>query len=144
MTKTLLRQHIGLALRAERAAQGRTLRDVSSGACVSLGYLSEVERGEKEPSSETLAAVCDSLGVPMSILLMTLAGRCAAAEDQAMTQQVGGTLGVGGLVLEPMPEMPSRVNPPWGAPVPAVVLRDRVARYRARNFTAQHRGEAAA
>lgn len=143
MTKTLLRQHIGVVLRAERAAQGRTLRDVASGACVSLGYLSEVERGEKEPSSETLAAVCASLGVPMSILLMTLAGRCAAVEDQATAPSVPGGSVVCAVVLGPAAELVGRVNPPWGEPVPAVVLRERVARYQARNVAAHRSQEAA-
>ena len=54
----VLRQHLGDALRRRRTGQGRTLREVSSAARVSLGYLSEVERGQKEPSSELLGAIC--------------------------------------------------------------------------------------
>ena len=51
----LLRRVIGDALRARRQAQHRTLREVSTAANVSLGYLSEIERGQKEASSELLA-----------------------------------------------------------------------------------------
>ena len=47
----LLRTHIGQTLRQARMSQGRTLRDVAKEARVSLGYLSEVERGQKEASS---------------------------------------------------------------------------------------------
>ena len=62
----LLRRVIGDALRARRQAQHRTLREVSTAANVSLGYLSEIERGHKEPSSELLGAICDALDVPLS------------------------------------------------------------------------------
>lgn len=65
----LLRQVIGDTLRARRLGQRRTLREVSSAARVSLGYLSEIERGQKEASSELLAAVCGALGVPLSDVL---------------------------------------------------------------------------
>ena len=57
----LLREEIGQVLRMVRRSQGRTLREVSTSAQVSLGYLSEVERGQKEASSELLAAICDAL-----------------------------------------------------------------------------------
>ena len=62
---TLLRELIGESLREERVAQGRTLREVSKAAQVSLGYLSEVERGQKEASSELLAAMCAALDLPL-------------------------------------------------------------------------------
>lgn len=65
----LLRDAIGDSLRRARTAQSRTLREVSSSARVSLGYLSEVERGRKEASSELLAAICDALEVPLSDVL---------------------------------------------------------------------------
>ena len=64
----LLREVIGDVLRHARNEQGRTLREVSDDARVSLGYLSEVERGQKEPSSELLAAICSALDVQMSDL----------------------------------------------------------------------------
>lgn len=62
----LLREALGDSLRRTRVAQSRTLREVSNTARVSLGYLSEVERGRKEASSELLAAICDALAVPLS------------------------------------------------------------------------------
>ena len=61
----LLRTEIGDVLREIRRKQGRTLREVSSEAQVSLGYLSEVERGQKEASSELLDAISEALGVPL-------------------------------------------------------------------------------
>ena len=65
----LLREAIGAGLRRARTARRRTLRDVSRTARVSLGYLSEVERGRKEPSSELLAAICEALDVTLPDLL---------------------------------------------------------------------------
>jgi DNA-binding Xre family transcriptional regulator len=70
----LLREAIGERLRRTRTAQRRTLREVSRAARVSLGYLSEVERGRKEASSELLAAICDALELPLSELLNRVAG----------------------------------------------------------------------
>lgn len=64
----VLRQTIGETLRGIRLRQRRTLREVSGAARVSLGYLSEIERGQKEPSSELLAAICDALDVSLSEL----------------------------------------------------------------------------
>ncbi|MDV7352351.1 helix-turn-helix domain-containing protein [Rhodococcus sp. NPDC019627] len=66
----LLREAIGDSLRRTRVSQSRTLREVSNSARVSLGYLSEVERGRKEASSELLAAICDALEVPLSDVLV--------------------------------------------------------------------------
>ncbi|GAB2672147.1 helix-turn-helix transcriptional regulator [Gordonia jinhuaensis] len=65
----LLREALGDRLRRTRTDQGRTLREVSSTARVSLGYLSEVERGQKEASSELLAAICDALEVEIADVL---------------------------------------------------------------------------
>jgi hypothetical protein len=65
----LLREAIGDRLRHARTNQSRTLREISRAARVSLGYLSEVERGQKEASSELLAAICDALELPLSELL---------------------------------------------------------------------------
>jgi transcriptional regulator with XRE-family HTH domain len=67
--RPLLRTLVGEALRRHRLEQRRTLAEVAAAACVSLQYLSEVERGRKEPSSEILAAVCDSLRIQLSDLL---------------------------------------------------------------------------
>jgi transcriptional regulator with XRE-family HTH domain len=76
----ILRRVVGEQLRRLRQDQGRTLRDVSSAARVSLGYLSEIERGQKEPSSELLAAICTALDVPLSILLRSVSDEVAAVE----------------------------------------------------------------
>ena len=68
----LLRDALGETLRNARTQQNRTLRDVSTAANVSLGYLSEVERGRKEASSELLASICDALDLELSDLLDTV------------------------------------------------------------------------
>ena len=65
----LLRQVLGETLRSRRLGQERTLREVSGQARVSLGYLSEVERGQKEASSELLSAICDALGIELAEIL---------------------------------------------------------------------------
>jgi len=65
----LLREAIGGTIRRARTERRRTLRDVSRDARVSLGYLSEIERGRKEPSSELLAAICDALALSLPELL---------------------------------------------------------------------------
>lgn len=67
---TAMRQLVGEVLRARRISQGLTLRDVSGKARVSLGYISEVERGQKEASSELLAALAGALEVPLSKVLL--------------------------------------------------------------------------
>lgn len=79
----LMRRELGDVLREERRAQKRSLRDVSASAAVSLGYLSEIERGEKEASSELLGAICEALGLPLSALLRELSVRVAQAEGFA-------------------------------------------------------------
>ena len=78
----LLREVIGDVLRRARTDQGRTLREVSDSARVSLGYLSEVERGRKEASSELLSAICGALDVPLSRVLSD-AGEELAREELA-------------------------------------------------------------
>ena len=69
MKSALLREVLGEYLREQRFGQGRTLREVSSAARVSLGYLSEVERGQKEASSELILAICTALDLPQSELM---------------------------------------------------------------------------
>ena len=76
----MLRRSLGEALRRERLAQHRTLREVSSAARVSLGYLSEVERGQKEASSELLAAICEALDVRLSYMLREVSDDLELAE----------------------------------------------------------------
>jgi transcriptional regulator with XRE-family HTH domain len=80
----LVRRMLGDVLRRRRTAQGRTLREVAASARVSLGYLSEIERGRKEASSELLAAVCGALGVPMSVVLREVSDELARAELAAV------------------------------------------------------------
>jgi transcriptional regulator with XRE-family HTH domain len=77
----LLRRVIGDALRARRQGQHRTLREVSTAANVSLGYLSEIERGQKEASSELLAAISEALGARLSEVLSEVSDTLALAES---------------------------------------------------------------
>jgi len=78
--KPVLRQFIGEVLRNRRLAAGLTLRDVSAKARVILGYISEVERGHKEPSSELLSALTTALEVPLSKVLLDVSALVAAEE----------------------------------------------------------------
>lgn len=78
----VMREVIGEELRRRRQGQGRTLREVSGAAAVSLGYLSEVERGHKEASSELLAAICDALDISLSELLASVSTQLAQTELQ--------------------------------------------------------------
>lgn len=76
----LVRQEIGDVLRDFRLQKGRTLRQVASKASVALGYLSEVERGQKEASSEILASVADALDTPISVIMREVGDRLAIIE----------------------------------------------------------------
>jgi len=78
---TLLRTQLGNSLRSHRLRQSRTLRDVSGAARVSLGYLSEVERGQKEASSELLASICDALELELADLLVEVSDGMRSAGD---------------------------------------------------------------
>jgi transcriptional regulator with XRE-family HTH domain len=80
-----MRRLIGEVLRRTRQRQERTLRDVAAAAQVSLGYLSEVERGQKEASSELLSSICDALGTPLSSVLREVADELAMAELATLT-----------------------------------------------------------
>ncbi len=88
----LLRTQLGSTLRGHRLSQRRTLRDVSGAARVSLGYLSEVERGQKEASSELLASICDALDVELADLLA----------EVSLELRVAGAGGIRALI-EPTP-----------------------------------------
>jgi transcriptional regulator with XRE-family HTH domain len=101
----LLRRVIGDALRARRQGQHRTLREVSTAANVSLGYLSEIERGQKEASSELLSAICEALGARLSEVLGEVSGTLALAE------------GMGG-VLAPLEPTPVETSGSGANPVP--------------------------
>ncbi|MGN6130433.1 MAG: helix-turn-helix domain-containing protein [Nocardioidaceae bacterium] len=76
----LFRRLLGEVLRAQRIRQGRTLRQVSADARVSLGYISEIERGQKEASSELLASLCAALDVPLSEILSEVSDAVAMEE----------------------------------------------------------------
>jgi len=81
----LLRTHIGQSLRVARNTQNRTLRDVAGEARVSLGYLSEVERGQKEASSELLNAICSALGLSLSSVITDVAHELTTFEAVILT-----------------------------------------------------------
>lgn len=104
----VLRTLLGDALRETRLSQRRTLRDVSSAARVSLGYLSEVERGQKEASSELLASICWALGVRLSEVLRDVSETLSELEPAPLPFPV----------LEPVPS---------GAPASMRALPDVVA-----------------
>src|SRR3954453_21487545 len=121
----LLRRLIGDALRRERQHQGRTLRDVSAAAQVSLGYLSEVERGRKEASSELLAAICTALDVSLADVLREVSGDLAELERRAVAGLRPTALPAAGPAALPArltAELPGRILPdvrvavPTGAP----------------------------
>ena len=96
----VLRSLLGDALRETRLRQHRTLREVSSAARVSLGYLSEVERGQKEASSELLASICHALGVRLSDVLRDVSEELAVYEPHPLPV----------LVQEPEPALAGTVT----------------------------------
>jgi transcriptional regulator with XRE-family HTH domain len=110
----LLRHMLGDALRRLRLRQGRTLREVSAAARVSLGYLSEVERGQKEASSELLASICGALGAPLSQVLREVSDSFALAELQNEPVYAGPVGAEAALDGPPAPRTAGR-----DAPVPA-------------------------
>ena len=85
MTMALLREAVGRSLRAARTEQSRTLRDVAREARVSLGYLSEVERGQKEASSELPNSICEALGLQLSALMSDVTSQIASSEIAKLT-----------------------------------------------------------
>ncbi len=91
----VLRTLLGDALRETRLRQHRTLREVSGAARVSLGYLSEVERGQKEASSELLASICRALGVRLSDVLRDVSEELSIVEPHPLPvlEAVPTTLG---------------------------------------------------
>jgi transcriptional regulator with XRE-family HTH domain len=90
----LLREVIGDVLRRARTSHGRTLREVSDSARVSLGYLSEVERGRKEASSELLNAICQALDVPLPAVLLDAGEQLAATEPAPVASVPRNRVGV--------------------------------------------------
>ena len=110
-----LREAVGDALRRRRQRQGRTLREVAAAAGVSLTYLSEVERGRKEPSSEVLEAVCAALHLVLAELLFEVAETLAAAEPAAGGMRGAPPPAVVGFLPRPA------ARPAEPVPVPAPV-----------------------
>ena len=127
---TLLRTQLGNTLRGHRLRQRRTLRDVSGAARVSLGYLSEVERGQKEASSELLASICDALDVELADLLAEV------------SQELRGGEAVRPAAVRPVADeerpaaLPAPEQAPAATPEPALALVGAPAR------SALRRGEA--
>jgi transcriptional regulator with XRE-family HTH domain len=76
----LFRRLLGEVLRDQRMQRGLTLREVSAEARVSLGYISEIERGQKEASSELLASLCHALDLPLSDVLRSVSDAVALEE----------------------------------------------------------------
>ena len=88
----LMRHEIGDVLRDFRLQKGKTLRDVAGRANVALGYLSEIERGQKEASSEVLQSIADALDEPLSQVLIEVGERLAVFEDLSAVPTVPDTL----------------------------------------------------
>ena len=80
----LVRQEIGDVLRDLRLQKAMTLRQVAGRASVALGYLSEVERGQKEASSEILASVAEALDTPLSVIMHEVGDRLAMLDGVAV------------------------------------------------------------
>jgi transcriptional regulator with XRE-family HTH domain len=117
----LLRHMLGDALRRLRLRQGRTLREVSAAARVSLGYLSEVERGQKEASSELLASICGALGAPLSQVLREVSDSFALAELQSEPVYSGPVEPA--LDGPPAPRAPRHDSPATGPAAPRTAAR---------------------
>ncbi|MCX6395873.1 MAG: helix-turn-helix transcriptional regulator [Propionibacteriales bacterium] len=82
----LFRRQLGDVLRGERMRRGMTLRELSSEARISLGYISEIERGQKEASSELLSSLCDALEVPLSSVLREVSDTVAVEEARILAE----------------------------------------------------------
>lgn len=96
----LFRRLLGEVLRTQRMRQGRTLRQVSADARVSLGYISEIERGQKEASSELLASICSALDVPLSAILSEVSD-AVALEEAAMAVAIDEATALSSTELAP-------------------------------------------
>jgi transcriptional regulator with XRE-family HTH domain len=100
----VLRQVVGETLRGLRMRQRRTLREISADARVSLGYLSEVERGQKEASSELLAAICGALDVELSELFQQVSAVLRREEKMALVGRVASIPGTGSARISAAPD----------------------------------------
>ena len=88
--RPLLRTTLGVVLRRNRLEQGRTLADVAGAAKVSMQYLSELERGRKEASSEVLAALCEALELDLPDVLAEVGRRLTGSGETAFVRLTGG------------------------------------------------------
>ncbi|MFE6979721.1 helix-turn-helix domain-containing protein [Streptomyces griseus] len=121
----LWRDLVGEVLRRERLAQGRTLKEVSEAARISMAYLSEVERGRKEASSEVLAAAAQALGLSLADVLALAGERLVSLTAVRSRSRSGaGSLGAAGghrSVRTTGPARPTRPAGPAG-PMGGVLL----------------------
>ena len=103
----LFRRQLGDVLRGERVRRGLTLRELSSESRISLGYISEIERGQKEASSELLASLCEALEVPLSSVLREVSDSVALEEarQQLVASGIGPDLG-----REPQPDIGAEID----------------------------------
>jgi transcriptional regulator with XRE-family HTH domain len=120
---TLLRTQLGTTLRGHRLRQRRTLRDVSGAARVSLGYLSEVERGQKEASSELLASICDALELELADLLaeVSLELRMPGSTREGAVRTLTPTAPDSAGAVADAPAASSATEQPAGEPALALV-----------------------
>ena len=88
----LVRREIGDVLRELRLQKRHTLRQVAGRASVALGYLSEIERGQKEASSEILLSIAEALDVPISQIMREVSERLAALEGLSIPDTVPAEL----------------------------------------------------
>jgi transcriptional regulator with XRE-family HTH domain len=113
--RPLLRTTLGEVLRRVRLEQGRTLADVARTARVSMPYLSELERGRKEASSEILAAICAALRLDLADLIdlvgRDLAGSAPTKAPDATVVRLDRVDGIGGLSRIGPPERPGSTSP---------------------------------
>ncbi len=100
----LFRRFLGDVLRERRQDQGLTLRQLSQEARVSLGYISEIERGQKEASSELLASLCGALDLPLSEVLRDVSDAVAVEEAVTLTKPTPVPLPVGATITMRRPD----------------------------------------
>jgi transcriptional regulator with XRE-family HTH domain len=115
-TRPLLRTTLGDVLRRIRLDQRRTLADVADAARVSMPYLSELERGRKEASSEILAALCDALGLDLSDLLAAVRRELMVERGQeAVVIRLGSAAGADPTAAGPVSPGPGPAQSARGA-----------------------------
>src|SRR3954468_23704383 len=125
----LFRRLLGDVLRRHRQRQGRTLRDVAAAARISLGYLSEVERGRKEASSELLASLCEALNVSLADVLREVSHEINVVERGPLTpagfapthRATSSPLSGRPMPGRPVVARPSAARPVAAVPTPAKV-----------------------